>query len=66
MKLLNSALSVLHDLRTNLAGNAGASTARSSAGMNPPSSTEDLAFHLEERNGFKAKEAASIFTADQG
>ena len=66
MELLNSALSVLHDLRTILAGNAGASTARSSARMNHRSSTEDLAFHLEDRNGFKAKEEASIFTADQG
>lgn len=66
MKLLNSALSVLHVLRIILAGKAGASTARSSARMNHSSSAEDLASHLEDRNGFKAKEEASIFTADQG
>lgn len=66
MKLLNSALSVLHILRIILTGKAGASTARSSARMNHSSSTEDLAFHLEDRKGFKAKEESSIFTADQG
>lgn len=66
MKLLNSALSALHDLRTILAGSAGASTARSLARMNHPGSTEDPAFHLEDTNGFKAKEETSIFTADQG
>lgn len=66
MKLLNSALSVLLDLRTILAGNVGASTARSSARMTHPSSTADLASPLEDRNGFKAKEEGSVFTADQG
>lgn len=66
MKLLHFALSVLHDLKTVSAGNAGASTAGSSARMNHPSSTEELAFHLDGRDGFKAKEEASIFTADQG
>lgn len=65
MKLLNFALSVLHDLRTISAGNAGASTAGSSAGMNHPISTEELAFHLDHRDGFKAKAEASIFTGDQ-
>ena len=66
VKLLDSALSVSHDLRTLLAGNAGASAARSSAPVNHPSSTGDLTFRLEDRNGFKAKKEASIFTADQG
>lgn len=66
MKLLNFALSVLHDLRTISAGNDGASTAESSARMNHPSLTEELAFHLDHRDGLKAREEASIFTGDQG
>lgn len=66
MKLLNSALSVLHDLRTVLAGNARSSTERAAHRVNHPSLTEALVLHLEDRNRFKAKEEASIFTADQG
>lgn len=66
MKLLNFALSILHDLRTVSAGSAGASTAGSSARMSHPSLPEELAFHLDHTDGSKAKEKASIFTGDQG
>lgn len=46
------------------AGSARTSTAGSSARMNHPSLTEELALHLDHRDGSKAKEEASIFTGD--